>query len=288
MATGEAAGSQPRGPPLPLSSPEKPSFGFKNDWIGPSPLGRRGRWEAALASPPRPPALPRAPPAAESSPPGRPRGGRGGGSARGGGGVVVAAAQGDTRKLFIFASRWESSCCCSSPRPRRMPFQQGSARTRQRTVLLVGMVVLLAALILAVVLASVLTHGKQEVSPRMMKWKDRGTTKNLQEVILGRCYSYVMARYPELGWVARPVLHQVCRVNRRELPLTSTQLCPLVLQWQRDIRRVRPLFCSKMHKFRQQLSVPRWWLFRETTCSDSISSTNLRSKHNHKWILQLP
>ncbi|XP_075355899.1 ADP-ribosyl cyclase/cyclic ADP-ribose hydrolase 1 [Mycteria americana] len=80
-----------------------------------------------------------------------------------------------------------------------MPFQQGSARTRQRTVLLVGIAVLLAALVLAVVLASVLTHGKREVSPKMLKWKDRGTTRNLQEVILGRCYSYVMARYPQLG-----------------------------------------------------------------------------------------
>ncbi|NXX38860.1 CD38 hydrolase, partial [Tricholaema leucomelas] len=79
-----------------------------------------------------------------------------------------------------------------------MPFQQG-ARTRQRTVLLVGMVVLLAALVLAVVLASLLTHREQEDGPKMLKWKDRGTTKNLQEVILGRCYNYVMARYPELG-----------------------------------------------------------------------------------------
>ncbi|KAM6429161.1 ADP-ribosyl cyclase/cyclic ADP-ribose hydrolase 1 isoform 3-T3 [Rhynochetos jubatus] len=78
-----------------------------------------------------------------------------------------------------------------------MPFQQGSARRRQRTVLLLGIAVLLAALVLAVVLASVLTHGKQEIRPSMLKWKDRGTTKNLREVILGRCYSYVVARYPE-------------------------------------------------------------------------------------------
>lgn len=80
-----------------------------------------------------------------------------------------------------------------------MPFRSGSARARQRSVLLVGSAVLLAALVLAVVLASLLTHEKQELGPKMMKWKDRGTTKNLQEVILGRCYSYVMARYPELG-----------------------------------------------------------------------------------------
>ncbi|NXO03510.1 CD38 hydrolase, partial [Rhinopomastus cyanomelas] len=80
-----------------------------------------------------------------------------------------------------------------------MPFQQGSARTRQRTVMLVGIVVLLAALVLAVVLASVFTHGKEEHDLQMLKWKDRGTTKNLQEVILGRCYNYVLARYPELG-----------------------------------------------------------------------------------------
>ncbi|NXU84861.1 CD38 hydrolase, partial [Xiphorhynchus elegans] len=80
-----------------------------------------------------------------------------------------------------------------------MPFQQGSARTRQRTVLLVGVAVLLAALVLAVVLASLLTHGKHEGSPKMLQWKDRGTTKNLQEVILGRCYNYIAERYPELG-----------------------------------------------------------------------------------------
>ncbi|KAJ7402744.1 ADP-ribosyl cyclase/cyclic ADP-ribose hydrolase 1 [Pitangus sulphuratus] len=80
-----------------------------------------------------------------------------------------------------------------------MPFQQGSARTRQRTVLLVGIVVLLAALVLAVVLASLLTHGKHQDSPKMLKWKDRGTTRNLQEVIVGRCYNYITERYPELG-----------------------------------------------------------------------------------------
>ncbi|NXK95293.1 CD38 hydrolase, partial [Formicarius rufipectus] len=80
-----------------------------------------------------------------------------------------------------------------------MPFQQGSARTRQRTVLVVGIALLLAALVLAVVLASLLTLGKREVSPKMLQWKDRGTTKNLQEVVLGRCYNYITERYPELG-----------------------------------------------------------------------------------------
>ncbi|XP_021409991.2 ADP-ribosyl cyclase/cyclic ADP-ribose hydrolase 1 [Lonchura striata] len=80
-----------------------------------------------------------------------------------------------------------------------MPLQQGSARMRQRTVLLVGIAVLLAALVLAVVLASLLTHGRHEVGPKMLQWKDRGTTKNLQEVVLGRCYSYITAQHPELG-----------------------------------------------------------------------------------------
>ncbi|NXN10710.1 CD38 hydrolase, partial [Indicator maculatus] len=80
-----------------------------------------------------------------------------------------------------------------------MPFQQGSARTRQRTVLLVGIVVLVVALVLAVVLASLLTHREEEDDLKMLKWKNRGTTKNLQEVVLGRCYNYVTARYPELG-----------------------------------------------------------------------------------------
>uniref|UniRef100_A0A8B9Q1Z2 ADP-ribosyl cyclase/cyclic ADP-ribose hydrolase 1 n=1 Tax=Apteryx owenii TaxID=8824 RepID=A0A8B9Q1Z2_APTOW len=80
-----------------------------------------------------------------------------------------------------------------------MPLQHSSARTWLRTVLLAGIVVLLISLVVAVVLASVLTLGKQEISPKMLKWEDIGTTRNLQEVILGRCYSYVSARHPELG-----------------------------------------------------------------------------------------
>ncbi|XP_009932658.2 ADP-ribosyl cyclase/cyclic ADP-ribose hydrolase 1 [Opisthocomus hoazin] len=80
-----------------------------------------------------------------------------------------------------------------------MPLERGSARRRQRAVLLAGMAVLLAALLLAAVLASVLTRGRREGGPGMLRWKDRGTTRNLREVVLGRCYSYVLARYPELG-----------------------------------------------------------------------------------------
>ncbi|XP_025908197.1 ADP-ribosyl cyclase/cyclic ADP-ribose hydrolase 1-like isoform X1 [Nothoprocta perdicaria] len=68
-----------------------------------------------------------------------------------------------------------------------------------RTILLAGIALLLVSLVVAAVLASVLTRGKQEMGPRRLKWKDKGTTRNLREVILGRCYSYVAARQPALG-----------------------------------------------------------------------------------------
>lgn len=80
-----------------------------------------------------------------------------------------------------------------------MPLQQGSARLRQRTVLLVGIAVLLVLLVVVVVVASVLTPGRHEVSPKMLKWQDTGTTKNLKEVILGRCYNFITVQRPELG-----------------------------------------------------------------------------------------
>ncbi|XP_032916449.1 ADP-ribosyl cyclase/cyclic ADP-ribose hydrolase 1-like [Catharus ustulatus] len=78
-----------------------------------------------------------------------------------------------------------------------MPLQQGSARLRQRTILLVGISVLLVLLVIVVVLASV--RGRPEVSPKMLKWQDNGTTKNLSEVILGRCYNFIRVQRPELG-----------------------------------------------------------------------------------------
>ncbi|EOB03210.1 ADP-ribosyl cyclase 1, partial [Anas platyrhynchos] len=34
---------------------------------------------------------------------------------------------------------------------------------------------------------------------RPLRWQDRGTTRNLREIVLGRCYSYLAERHPALG-----------------------------------------------------------------------------------------
>lgn len=162
-----------------------------------------------------------------------------------------------------------------------MPLQQGSARARQRTVLLVGIAVLLAALVLAVVLASLLTHGRHEVSPKMLKWKDRGTTKNLQEVILGRCYNYITAQHPELGWVEVWVGCQVMR----PVSAPPAWVC-------RGREKPELSFVEKC----TTNSVPQCWLFKETTRRGNKSNTNQNiiingfynfpnANWNKSWIL---
>ncbi|XP_038256663.1 ADP-ribosyl cyclase/cyclic ADP-ribose hydrolase 1 isoform X1 [Dermochelys coriacea] len=78
-----------------------------------------------------------------------------------------------------------------------MPFQNRSSRTRQSTVLLVGIMVLILTIV-AVLAAVLLANGTKETSMQLLHWKDRGTTKNLQEVILGRCYNYITTVNPEL------------------------------------------------------------------------------------------
>ncbi|OXB53752.1 hypothetical protein ASZ78_014544 [Callipepla squamata] len=80
-----------------------------------------------------------------------------------------------------------------------MPLQRGSERRRQRGVLLAGVAVLLLALVLAAVLASALTRGKEEARPEPLRWQGRGTTRNLREIVLGRCYGYLAERRAELG-----------------------------------------------------------------------------------------
>ncbi|XP_065591808.1 ADP-ribosyl cyclase/cyclic ADP-ribose hydrolase 1-like [Cyrtonyx montezumae] len=80
-----------------------------------------------------------------------------------------------------------------------MPSQRGSERRRQRGVLLAGVAVLLLALVLAAVLASALTRGKEEARPEPLRWQGRGTTRNLREIVLGRCYGYLAERRAELG-----------------------------------------------------------------------------------------
>ncbi|XP_031444262.1 ADP-ribosyl cyclase/cyclic ADP-ribose hydrolase 1-like isoform X2 [Phasianus colchicus] len=77
--------------------------------------------------------------------------------------------------------------------------QRGSARRRQRCVLLAGIAILLIALVLAAVLASALTGRKEEASPEPLRWQGRGTTRNLREIVLGRCYSYLAEGRVELG-----------------------------------------------------------------------------------------
>ncbi|XP_019408999.1 PREDICTED: ADP-ribosyl cyclase/cyclic ADP-ribose hydrolase 1 [Crocodylus porosus] len=77
--------------------------------------------------------------------------------------------------------------------------QNSSFRTWHRTVLLVGVLVLLVSLVVVIVLAVILTPGKEDISSTLPQWKGRGTTKNLQEVVLGRCYNYITTVNPELG-----------------------------------------------------------------------------------------
>ncbi|NXG15087.1 CD38 hydrolase, partial [Grallaria varia] len=131
-----------------------------------------------------------------------------------------------------------------------MPFRQGSARTRQRTVLLVGIAVLLAALVLAVVLASLLTHAAHEASPKMLQWKDRGTTKNLQEVILGRCYNYIAERYPELGDKDCLKIWESLKdafIYKNPCNITSEDYQPLMELASHPIPCNKSLFWSKTH-----------------------------------------
>jgi len=65
-------------------------------------------------------------------------------------------------------------------------------------VLLAGIAILLIALVLAAVLASVLTGSKEEANPEPLRWQGRGTTRNLREIVLGRCYSYLAEGHAEL------------------------------------------------------------------------------------------
>ncbi|XP_035424886.1 ADP-ribosyl cyclase/cyclic ADP-ribose hydrolase 1 isoform X1 [Cygnus atratus] len=73
------------------------------------------------------------------------------------------------------------------------------SRRRQRGVLLAGIALLLAALVLAVVLASVFMPGREAAGGQPLRWQDRGTTRSLREIVLGRCYSYLAERHPALG-----------------------------------------------------------------------------------------
>ncbi|XP_067386394.1 ADP-ribosyl cyclase/cyclic ADP-ribose hydrolase 1 [Emydura macquarii macquarii] len=79
-----------------------------------------------------------------------------------------------------------------------MPFQNRSSRTRHRhrALLLVGIMVLLVTL--AAVLAAVLAQGRKESSKKLLHWKGKGTTENLEQIILGRCYNYVTTVNPAL------------------------------------------------------------------------------------------
>ena len=51
---------------------------------------------------------------------------------------------------------------------------------------------------LGAVLASVLTGSKEEANPEPLRWQGRGTTRNLREIVLGRCYSYLAEGHAEL------------------------------------------------------------------------------------------
>ncbi|XP_050803899.1 ADP-ribosyl cyclase/cyclic ADP-ribose hydrolase 1 isoform X2 [Gopherus flavomarginatus] len=78
-----------------------------------------------------------------------------------------------------------------------MPLQNRSSKTRRRTSLLV-IIMLLIVTIVAVLGTVLLANETKETSTQLLQWKGRGTTKNLQEVILGRCYNYITTVNPEL------------------------------------------------------------------------------------------
>ncbi|XP_063165703.1 ADP-ribosyl cyclase/cyclic ADP-ribose hydrolase 1-like isoform X1 [Candoia aspera] len=81
-----------------------------------------------------------------------------------------------------------------------MPLRGSPSSTRKHTLILTGVVVVLLG-ILAVVLAfGLLRHGRKgtRVSAEQ-RWKGRGTTEHLLEIVLGRCYNFISTINPELS-----------------------------------------------------------------------------------------
>ncbi|XP_066489028.1 ADP-ribosyl cyclase/cyclic ADP-ribose hydrolase 1-like [Tiliqua scincoides] len=80
-----------------------------------------------------------------------------------------------------------------------MPFQNSSATTHRPRLILSGVMVVLLLLVVVIVSVAVLSSGRKATpgsSPA--QWKGDGTTKHLQEIVLGRCYNFIATVNPEL------------------------------------------------------------------------------------------
>ncbi|XP_062991326.1 ADP-ribosyl cyclase/cyclic ADP-ribose hydrolase 1-like [Elgaria multicarinata webbii] len=79
-----------------------------------------------------------------------------------------------------------------------MPFQNSSTRRARHKWIWAGVMVLLVVLVV-IALVAVLRPGRKENSgSEDLQWKGEGTTEHLQEIILGRCYNYILTVNPGL------------------------------------------------------------------------------------------
>ncbi|XP_044274294.1 ADP-ribosyl cyclase/cyclic ADP-ribose hydrolase 1 isoform X1 [Varanus komodoensis] len=79
-----------------------------------------------------------------------------------------------------------------------MPFQSSSTRTARHRWILTGFIVLLVMLVVIVVVVAFQLGKKESTSSEVLQWKGKGTTEQLREIILGRCYNYIATINPDL------------------------------------------------------------------------------------------
>ncbi|XP_054855719.1 ADP-ribosyl cyclase/cyclic ADP-ribose hydrolase 1-like isoform X2 [Eublepharis macularius] len=79
-----------------------------------------------------------------------------------------------------------------------MPVQNSSPTIWCRRLILPGVIVLLVTAVVVVVVLAVI-NPEQKTTTGTLRWKGKGTTPNLKEVILGRCYNYITIVNPELS-----------------------------------------------------------------------------------------
>ncbi|CAI7935224.1 ADP-ribosyl cyclase/cyclic ADP-ribose hydrolase 1 [Podarcis lilfordi] len=72
-----------------------------------------------------------------------------------------------------------------------MPLPSSSSRTQRHKLILAGTMVVLVVLVSAVLLAVLIPGRKGTPGSEVLQWKGQGTTKQLQELVLGRCYNYI-------------------------------------------------------------------------------------------------
>ncbi|XP_060103257.1 ADP-ribosyl cyclase/cyclic ADP-ribose hydrolase 1 [Heteronotia binoei] len=80
-----------------------------------------------------------------------------------------------------------------------MPFQNSSPRAWRPKLIIAGvMVLLIVVVVVVVVLAVINPERKGATGTELSQWKGKGTTANLKEIILGRCYNYLTTVNPGL------------------------------------------------------------------------------------------